>query len=247
MIRLYAPDVETTGVLGPEDSAHCCRVLRMREGDRLHVVDGRGGVFVCEILDADPRRASLAVVEKTEDPTPWFSQITLAVAPTKNMDRMEWLIEKSVEIGIGRFVPLICRRSERKVLKTERLRKIAVSAMKQSLKSHLPVVEETVTFKDFMKSCSMSDDDSVLAMGYCSPEVERCGFADLYPGNRSLTLLIGPEGDFAPEEVCLAMDTGFVPVSFGSQRLRTETAALYGVTAAHVISDLKNASLLKQK
>ena len=131
MIRFYAPDIATNPILPESDSQHCCRVLRMVEGDNLEVVDGRGTLYRCRIVTAHSKRTEVEVFERVAHPKVWTGSITVAVAPTKHLDRMEWLVEKLVEIGVDRIVPVKCMRSERKELKTERLNKIAVSAMKQ--------------------------------------------------------------------------------------------------------------------
>lgn len=234
MIQFYAPDIECDSCLGPEDSAHCCRVLRLHEGDSVRVVDGRGGVYRCTIVGANPRCTDLMVEDKTQDPLPDFADITIAVAPTKNNDRMEWLVEKAVEMGVGRIVPVRCTHSERKVLKTERLRKIAVSAMKQSLKSWLPVIDDLVPYSGFLKSLV----GTPAYMGYCDSWLERRNFAKTCRADAPACILIGPEGDFSPEEVRLALDVGVIPVTFGQTRLRTETAALYALATVHVLRDL---------
>lgn len=231
MIRFYTPDIESTGELSEAESGHCCRVLRMRVGDTIQVTDGCGHVFECEIIDAHPRHTSVDILAKREEPLHWSPRITLAVAPTKNMDRMEWLAEKAVEIGVDRLVFLNCEHSVRKTVKRERIEKILVSAMKQSLKSYLPEFVEMMDFSRFVAE----DDSELKFMGYCDDNIERCEFARIYDGHRSLTVMIGPEGDFSPEEVRTAIDAGFRPVTFGSTRLRTETAALYALCATHTI------------
>lgn len=242
MIQFFSPDIESDPVLGPDDSAHCCRVLRLKTGDRLQVVDGKGGVFDCVITDDHPKHTELEIVGMTRIERPWYADITLAVAPTKNIDRIEWLVEKAVEIGVGRIVPLLCRRSERKVVKSERLVKIAVSAMKQSLKSYLPQVDALTDIKSFVNKQSElhQTEQRQLMFGYCSAEFKRSPFVRNYNPQLPLTVLIGPEGDFSPEEVTLLVDNGFLPVTFGEQRLRTETAGLYALEGAHILYDLNN-------
>ncbi|MBD5356611.1 MAG: 16S rRNA (uracil(1498)-N(3))-methyltransferase [Bacteroides sp.] len=237
MIQFYAPDIETTGLLPESDSGHCCRVLRMKEGDEVCVVDGKGSRFRCIILEAHPKHTMLEIVERVPVPNHWGFELTLAVAPTKHADRMEWMLEKAVEIGIDRVVLLKCARSERKVMKTERLEKVMISAMKQSLKGVLPILEEVTDFKTFVSSVP---DGVAKYFGYCSEEYPRADFSQNFKPQTSVVIMIGPEGDFSPEEVTLAVDHGFMPVTFGDSRLRTETAALYAVTAAHVINRLSN-------
>ena len=141
MIQFYAPDIAETLTLPESDSRHAVKVLRMTEGEELQVIDGRGNVYTCRLVDAHPKRAGVEIAECRRQPLPWSQQIVVAVAPTKHMDRMEWLVEKLTETGVNRIVPLLCDRSERREIKTERLEKIAVSAMKQSLKAVLPVID----------------------------------------------------------------------------------------------------------
>ncbi len=194
MIRFYAPDIESTGELPEGESAHCSRVLRLRSGERIEVVDGRGNLFECVIDDAHQRHTSVTVVSRSELTRHWTPRITLALAPTKNMDRMEWLVEKAVEIGVDRIVFLECERSVRRVVKRERVEKIMVSAVKQSLKATLPELVELVGFADFVAE----DPSAVKFMGYCDERTERRDFAVGYDGTSDLTVLIGPEGDFSP-------------------------------------------------
>lgn len=230
MIRFYSPDIESSMSLPASESQHCCRVLRMSAGDEIEVTDGKGYLYRCEITDANPKDTALEILEKREEPRHWLPRITIAVAPTKNIDRMEWLVEKSVEIGVDRIVFLDCHNSVRRVAKTERFERVMISAMKQSLKSRIPEFTGVIPFKEFIDS----DGSEFRYMGYCDPEVERREFARVYHGG-DLSLLIGPEGDFTREEVEYAIAGGFIPVTFGNVRLRTETAALYALCAAHTI------------
>lgn len=239
MIQFYSPDIESSGLLGPEDSAHCCRVLRLHEGDKVQVVDGRGHVFSCVIAAADSRATAVDILDASYVEPSWWQSVTLAVAPTKNIDRIEWLLEKAVEIGVGRFIPVLCRRSERKVVKAERLRKIALSAMKQSLKAWATQVDELTPLGSLL-SLPPENPDECRCFGYCSPQFERTRFVDIYRPSAPATILIGPEGDFSPEEVEKAVASGFTPVTFGDNRLRTETAALYGLQATHIITELSH-------
>lgn len=235
MIHFYAPDILATGCLPESDSAHCCRVLRMHEGERIQVIDGKGNVYGCVIVEAHSKHTRVEIQSVTEMKPHWGFELTLAVAPTKNADRMEWLLEKAVEIGIDRVVLLKCARSERKVMKTERLEKVMVSAMKQSLKATLPVLDEITPFKDFIASVPA---ESQKFFGYCDAQYPRREFVKECRPKQPVVIMIGPEGDFSPEEVEAAVAHGFVPVTFGESRLRTETAAMYGVTAAHVINNM---------
>lgn len=234
MIQFYAPDIETDPTLPEAESGHCVRVLRMKEGDTVYVTDGKGHRFVCRIADAHPKHTMLEIMD-VETPAPVIDcDITLAVAPSKNMDRMEWLVEKAVEIGVTRIVMLKCARSERKVVKPDRLRKIAISAMNQSLKTRLPEVTEMTDYDKWLDAMP----EGQRLMGYCSPEIERREFVKECRPATDTVIIIGPEGDFTPAEVKGAMEHGVVPVTFGRARLRTETAALYGVQGVHIINQL---------
>lgn len=236
MIRFYSPGIEQTGTLPEDESTHCCRVLRMREGDEIETVDGEGHVYRCVITNAHPKHAGVEVLERTDQPQNWRGRLTLAVAPTKNADRMEWLVEKAVEMGVNEIVLLRCEHSERRKMNTDRLERIAVSAMKQSLKARLPKVTGPVDYKDFIEE--HADKPEFKCFGYCSPEVERRDFGQCCPKDSDVVVMIGPEGDFSPAEVETAIKAGFLPVTFGTSRLRTETAALYATAAFHVINNM---------
>lgn len=231
MIRFYAPDLAATGLLPESDSQHAVRVLRMRDGDELLAVDGRSSVMHCRILEAHPRHTAVEILHTEVEILPWHQDISVAVAPTKHLDRMEWLVEKLTEIGVNRIIPMHCERSERKEIKTERLEKIAVSAMKQSLKATLPEIMPMTRLRNILPLFP----DHNKYMGYCDDTAERSDFSHAYKPHQSSLILIGPEGDFTPTEVDLALGNGVTPVTFGSNRLRTETAALYAVSACHIL------------
>lgn len=222
-------------LLGEEESAHCVRVLRHREGDNVCVIDGVGTMYECVLSQASPK-AAVARIEKANPG--WGShpyRLEMAVCPTKNIDRYEWFVEKATEVGADRFVPVIGEHSERKVLKTERLRRIVLSAAKQSLKAAVPEIAEPLTVKEFIASVA---DSSALKMIACCFEDEshpRTSVMQALSGTdrREYIVLIGPEGDFSREEVRLAIEAGFIPVHLGESRLRTETAALAAVFAAY--------------
>lgn len=239
MIRFYAPDIETDTSLPEVESGHCCRVLRMKEGDTIHAVDGKGFAYECVITDANPKKTELDIISRSEEKRHWEPRITLAVAPTKNIDRMEWLLEKATEIGIDRIIFLKCARSERKDIKNDRLNKILVSAMKQSMKATLPEFCGMKTLKEFIKDLDSSKDEIIKIMGYCSEKFPRKELVNVYEQGKDVTLLIGPEGDFSPEEVEMSVKAGFIPATFGNTRLRTETAALYALATIHVINALE--------
>ncbi len=234
MIRFHAPDILTSPYLPESDSKHCIKVLRMQAGDEVEVTDGKGHIYRCRIVAESHKRTPLEIVETISLPKVWKPEITVAVAPTKHMDRMEWMVEKLVEIGVDRIVPVLCRRSERREIKIERLEKIAVSAMKQSLKAILPVIDEMTPVLDFIRS--QSDSGASRYIGYCDASTPRCLLARDYMPPADATILIGPEGDFAPEEVKAALDAGFVAATFGDNRLRTETAAIVACDTIQIIN-----------
>ncbi|MBQ9822097.1 MAG: 16S rRNA (uracil(1498)-N(3))-methyltransferase, partial [Muribaculaceae bacterium] len=163
MHRFYCPDIADTLTLGEEDSKHCVKVLRMAEGDTIQVVDGNGTLYTCRITMAHPKRCAVEVLDKEYHPPHWGHQIVLGIAPTKNLDRIEWLVEKCVEMGVDRIIPLRCHNSERTVLKTERLRKIMVSAMKQSLKATLPRLDEMTPLEQVLAEPF----DGTRCIAYC--------------------------------------------------------------------------------
>lgn len=231
MIQFYAPDIATTLTLPESDSQHCVRVLRMGEGDDIEVIDGKGHRFECRIVNAHSKHATVEIVNQYDAPLSWQQHITVAVAPTKHLDRMEWLVEKLTEIGVNRFVPLLCRRSERKEIKVERLEKIAVSAMKQSLKAVLPEIMPMTPVEQVIAGYG----DAMKFIAYCDKTIPRHLLAKMYKPRQNAVIMIGPEGDFAPEEIAAALDAGWCPVSLGDNRLRTETAALVACDTFHII------------
>lgn len=236
MIQFYAPDIERSLTLPESDSAHCVRVLRMREGDTLEVIDGLGHAFTCRLVAAHPKHASVTIIARRDMRLNWSQHITVGVAPTKHLDRMEWMTEKLTEIGVNSIVPLRCDRSERKELKTERLRKIAVSAMKQSLKAVLPDISEMTPLSEYLRTCRTSQ----RFIAYCDPSIPRRSLASLYRPEIDTAVIIGPEGDFSPDEIRLALDLGWQPVTLGPERLRTETAAIVAADTFHIIDQYAN-------
>lgn len=233
MIIFFAPDINTCPELPEEESGHAVRVLRHVEGDEIEVVDGLGTWYHCRISVAHPKHCGVQILSTHPDPH-WNYRVELAIGPTKNLDRMEWWLEKATEMGLDRFVPLRCRFSERKELKTERMRKIAVSAMKQSLKATLPEIDEMTDIKRFLTEPF----EGQKFIAHCMEDQPRQLLSHLVQKGTAVRILIGPEGDFSPEEVQLALENGFQPVSLGNQRLRTETAALASVHTVHMINEL---------
>ena len=235
MHRFYAPDIETVNLLPEEEAQHCVRVLRLKEGDQVEVVDGKGHLFLCEIVSANHKNCAVSIVEKTDVAPHWGCRLTVVIAPTKNIDRFEWMLEKSVEMGVDRIIPVLCRYSERKQLKTERLNKILVSAMKQSLKAALPGLDELTPVMDVINSVGK---DGQRFIAYCDKEIPRRDLVKEYKKGSDVVIMIGPEGDFSKEEIRAALDAGFVPVTLGKSRLRTETAGVFAVAAVHTINQL---------
>lgn len=234
MHRFFAPDIEDTLILPEIESQHAVRVLRLKEDDEIEVVDGKGALYRCRITLAHSKHCGVEIEEKEVANPHWGNKIVMCVAPTKNLDRMEWMAEKCTEMGIDRLIPIRCRYSERKELKIERLQKILVSAMKQSLKNTLPLLDEMTPVVDVIEMPF----DGQKFICYCDDIVERRVFTKEYDPNKNVLILIGPEGDFSKEEVDIALKNGFVPVSLGDSRLRTETAAVATCFACHTIKQL---------
>lgn len=233
MIIFYAPDIQACPELPEEESGHAVRVLRHVEGDEIEVVDGEGTWYHCRITAAHPKHCGVEIISQRPDPH-WPYRVEIGIGPTKNLDRMEWWLEKATEMGLDRFVPLRCRFSERKELKTERMRKIAVSAMKQSLKATLPEICEMTDIRRFVEEPF----EGQKFIAHCMEDQPRQLLAQLIGKGQNVRILIGPEGDFSPEEVKMALSNGYLPVSLGDQRLRTETAALSSVNTIHIINQL---------
>lgn len=232
MIQFYTPDIETTGQMPEEEAGHALRVLRMKKGDELVSTDGLGHRFRSRIAAASKKGVTLEILEREEIPNHWPCRIEICIAPTKNADRIEWFLEKAVEIGVDRVTLLNTAHSERKKINTDRLEKILVSAMKQSLKTVKPELVGPVKFADMLKEPF----DGESYMGYCSEDVERVPLACRYETGTAARILIGPEGDFSPDEAQAALEAGFVPVTFGDSRLRTETAGLFALQTVHIIN-----------
>ncbi len=228
MYLFYTPDIDIHPELPEEEAAHCLRVLRLSQGDKITLTDGKGYFYEAQISVASAKRCSVSILNKTFQPFYWRGHLHLAMAPTKNMDRTEWFAEKATEIGIDEISFLNCRFSERKVLKVERIEKIVVSAVKQSLKARKPQINEMTSFDKFVRQDFPGD--KFIAHCYAG---EKPLLKDVLSNEKDTLVLVGPEGDFSPEEVELALSCGFRPVSLGMSRLRTETAAL---VAAHLMN-----------
>ena len=210
-----------------EESKHIVKVLRKKDGDILFVTNGLGFLFKTEITLAIDTKCTVAIVS-FEKATPPKYQLHLVVAPTKMNDRFEWFLEKATEIGVAQITPILCDHSERKQMKMDRFDKIVLSAMKQSNQYFLPKLNQPITFKDFIKM----KNEGLLFIAHCD-ETNKQSFKTVLQPNKDVTILIGPEGDFSEKEIQLAVENNFIPVSLGSTRLRTETAA---IVACHSVA-----------
>ncbi len=222
--------------LTEDESRHCAKVLRHVAGDTIKVIDGSGALYTCRIIECGKK--VVCNVEQVEEHFGAHKyNLTMAVCPTKNIDRYEWFLEKATEMGIDAVVPVIGEHSERKVIKPERLEKILVSAAKQSLKGAIPVLMESVSVKQFIKEVASAPGVKLIA--YCGEQEKvTLGWAvqqamQVNPDSPELTILIGPEGDFSPAEVNAAIEAGFQPLTLGDSRLRTETAAVAAVAGVY--------------
>lgn len=221
MALFYVPDIAERWELSDEEAAHALRVLRLTVGCELEITDGKGNLYRTTIDSISGKHCYVVPCAPLAKPKNWQGSVHIAIAPTKNMDRIEWFAEKATEIGLDAVTFLNCRFSERKVIKPERVERIVVSAMKQSLKYCKPVVGDMIDFKKFIAQ----ERQGAKFIAHCY-DSERVLFKDVLVPGEEVTVLIGPEGDFSPEEVELAIKAGYRPISLGSSRLRTETAAL---------------------
>lgn len=228
----YAPNILNLLTLPQEESNHCVKVLRKKEGDEILITDGKGHFFDSLIIDAHPKHCLVEIVNTTLKPKGWSNYLHIAFAPTKNMDRVEWFAEKATEIGIDELSLLLCRYSERKEVKNQRIEKILVSAMKQSQKATLPKLNEMMSFVEFVKQPF----DGQKFIAHCYADNTKQLLKKAYCKNENVLILIGPEGDFSEQEVDLAKSNGFTPISLGESRLRAETAALVSCNTIQIIN-----------
>lgn len=215
------------------ESRHIVKVLRKKEGDQLFITNGNNELFTVKIILANDKRCLVEIVKSKTKSKPWNYHLHIAIAPTKNNDRLEWFLEKATEIGIDEITPIICSNSERTVLKTERLEKIIQSAMKQSLKYVLPKLNTPIKFSDFITQ----EFNAELFIAHCE-EQEKISFAKTVKPNSNILIMIGPEGDFSPLEIEKALSLKFIPVALGKSRLRTETAGVVAVNTVALINEL---------
>jgi len=227
MQLLYIPEVTGSLVtLNETESKHAVKVLRMSVGDRVKIVDGSGGFYEAEIAETHPKKCRLSILSIQKENSRKNYRLHIAIAPTKNIARFEWFLEKTTEIGIDEITPLLTEHSERKVLKYDRLEKILVSAMKQSQKTFLPQLNKLILFDEFIKNTTEKE----KFIAHCN-DGEKTHLKNAIKNGNDLLILIGPEGDFSIEEILVAKQNGFKEISLGNERLRTETA---GIVACHI-------------
>ena len=231
MTIFYAPDIRQHSVLPEEESLHAVKVLRLQAGSEIQIVDGVGGFFKAVITQSHPKKCLVEIIEELPQTGKCDYRLNIAIAPTKNIERLEWFVEKTTEIGIDEITPIITRFSERKIIKPERLQKIIVSASKQSQKSRFPVLNPLCTFDEMLKSYSAAQ--KFIAHCYNG---EKKMLQNTYKKANDVLILIGPEGDFSPEEVEKALSTQFIPISLGNSRLRTETAGVVASTTVQFVN-----------
>jgi 16S rRNA (uracil1498-N3)-methyltransferase len=220
----YTPDLQDQAqyTLNEEESKHCSRVLRLSVGDTVFLIDGRGGLYEAEIVNESKKHVELRITKTTEAYQKRNHHLHIAIAPTKNIDRVEWFLEKATEIGIDEVTPIICERSERKIVKEDRLQKVITAAVKQSLQAYHPVLNPAITYTELLRQQTTAS----KLIAHCIDDSQRHYIKDLVQPHGNYLMLIGPEGDFSPQEISYALEQGFMPVTLGATRLRTETAAL---------------------
>lgn len=225
MYLFYTPDIDKQHYLSEEESAHCVRVLRYTRGDEILLTDGKGNTYTARILNPHPKHCEFEVLTQERQQKSHDFYLHIAIAPTKNIERMEWMVEKCTEIGVDEITPLLCHYSERKQIREDRLQKIILSAAKQSLTPYLPKLNPLTNYNQLVHNAK----EETRFIAHCYKQDKRQLRTEIRRG-KSCLVLIGPEGDFSEEEVAEALAHGFIPVSLGNSRLRTETA---GVVACH--------------
>jgi 16S rRNA (uracil1498-N3)-methyltransferase len=229
----YFPDLSENSItLDEDESKHAIRVLRLVAGDEVMLVDGKGTRAFAVVSEDHPKRCSLEIRERRKEKSDRSSRLHIAIAPTKNLDRLEWFIEKATEIGIDSIILIGCDHSERFTVKVDRMEKVTVSAIKQSQQSWLPEVKGVIPFRDFLKTVPAS---SQKFIAHCEDGEKKLLKSEKF-ADGDIFILIGPEGDFSPAEISSAIENGFIPVSLGERRLRTETAALVAVMSVNLKS-----------
>jgi len=234
MNLFYVPGLPDCIELPEEEAKHCIQVLRVQSGDTIQLTDGQGNFYHAVIIQAHPKHCRFEVIATIPTPLPWNYRLQVDMAPTKNMERTEWFVEKATEIGINTIRFIQCQHSERKEIKTARLEKVAIAAMKQTLKASFPSIRE---IQPFQLSIQQPFDGQQL-IAHCHADINRVELSRIYRKGGNAHVLIGPEGDFSREEIDAALDAGWQSISLGPCRLRTETAALAACQTIHVINSL---------
>ena len=241
-LAIPAGNCQVAYLLNEEESKHCIRVLRLSIGATILLIDGNGGWYESIIIEDNPRRCKVKITHAKQGFGKRNFNLHIAIAPTKNMDRLEWFIEKATEIGIHEVSIINCNNSERTVVKNDRLQKVAIAAIKQSLKAFLPKINELTDFKKFIAENENFAGQKFIA--HCHASIsgikelsETKHLKNLYKQGANILLLIGPEGDFSVDEVKIAIKSGYEEVKLGTSRLRTETAALYACTSINIINE----------
>ena len=237
MILFYSPDpIFTVHVLDEQESRHCIKSLRLRKNDQVYLTDGKGNLYLTQIVNDNMKGCSMEIIRKIEDYPRLPYHLHIGIAPTKNSDRLEWFVEKAVEIGISEITVMICEHSERTFIKPDRIERLMIAAMKQSLRTEIPIFTNKIYFNDFIEKTK--DRYSQKFIAYCGDLQQNISLLKTACQPAADTLiLIGPEGDFTPNEVQKAIHCGFIPVSLGTFRLRTETAALAACATVSVVSE----------
>lgn len=233
MQLFYHPDINETSktfTFPTEESKHMVKVLRKNEGDIVHITNGKGYLFEVKITDANLRRCTAAILKSTFQ-TKKEPSLHIAIAPTKMNDRFEWFLEKATEIGITEITPIICANSERKIIKLERMQKVLQAAMKQSLHYHLPILNDVVSFSEFI---NLNHTENRF-IAHCE-ETDKIELKERLKPNENALVLIGPEGDFSIKEIKKALENKFLPVALGSTRLRTETAGIFACAVMNIVN-----------
>jgi 16S rRNA (uracil1498-N3)-methyltransferase len=235
MQLFYHPDIAENDkqiIFPSEESKHIVKVLRKKEGDTLNVTNGKGLIFKTEVILVTPRQCVVKIIEVEKEAAPPY-YLHMAVAPTKMNDRYEWFLEKATEIGIREITPIICDHSERKVIKLNRYERVLQSAMKQSLHLTIPKLNEPISASEFIKQ--IDTDNKFIA--HCEEGEQKKSLKSMLKPGKTYTILIGPEGDFSREEIALALEHNWIPVSLGESRLRTETAAIVACHTAALANE----------
>lgn len=215
-----------------EESKHIVKVLRKKEGDQLQITNGKGWLFTTELITASQNSCTASVLNAQEEPpAPYY--LHMAVAPTKMNDRYEWFLEKATEIGVQEITPVICDHSERKVVKLNRFERVLQSALKQSLHTRFPVLNEPLTFSEFLQQ----EHEGQKFIAHCEDDSQKNLLSKRLKSKSRVTILIGPEGDFSSDEIEMAVESGWEPVSLGHSRLRTETAAIVACHTAALVNE----------